>query len=143
MPLLLYPFTDVVAFGSEHSTLARFVEASGRSMGIAVAPDPMPAQSLFVRSDHYRFVVRGVPAVFLMTGHANGGKQAWDEFLGNHYHRPSDEAKQAIDWNAAARFAELNYRIARQLADAPERPLWYRGSFFGERFAPGQKRAER
>jgi Zn-dependent M28 family amino/carboxypeptidase len=81
--------------------------------------------------------------VFLMTGHANGGKEAWDQFLGNRYHRASDDIAQPIDWNAAARFAELNYRIARALADDPQRPLWYRGSFFGESFAPGQPRAER
>ncbi len=143
MPLLLYKFTDVVAFGADHSTIARSVAAAGRAMGIAVSPDPMPEQTIFVRSDHYRFVLRGVPAILLMTGHANGGKPVWDKFLGSTYHSVRDDLSQPIDWLAAARYGELNYRIARILADQPQRPLWYRGDYFGDAYAPGQARAQR
>jgi hypothetical protein len=143
MPLLLYDFTDVIPFGGEHSTIGQSVAAAASSMGVAVSPDPMPEQTLFVRSDHYPFVKRGVPSIFLMTGHANGGKQAWDSFLSNVYHRPKDDLSQPIDWRAGARFAELNYRIARALANAPQRPRWYRGSYFGETFAPAQPKAAR
>lgn len=143
MPLLTYGFTDVIGFGAEHSTIGEAVAEAGRSMGIALTPDPMPEQSLFIRSDHYRFVLRGVPAIFLMTGHANGGKEAWGRYLGRAYHRPNDDLSQAIDWRAGAKFSELNYRIARALADAPQRPRWYRGDYFGDHYAPGQPRAER
>ena len=45
--------------------------------------------------------------------------------------------------NAAARYGELNYRISRTLADADERPLWYRGDYFADRFAPTAPRASR
>ena len=38
-------------------------------MGVAVSPDPMPQEAIFTRSDHYRFVTRGIPAVLLMTGY--------------------------------------------------------------------------
>ena len=143
MPLLLYDFTDVIAFGAEHSTLSRSVESAAAAMGVSVAEDPMPEQALFVRSDHYPFVSQGVPSVFLMTGHANGGKQAWEHFLGKVYHRPHDDLSQAINWRAGARFAELNYRIARALADAPERPRWYIDSYFGQTFAAGEPKAAR
>ena len=111
-------------------------------MNITVTPDPMPEESIFVRSDHYRFVVRGVPAILLMTGHANGGKAKWDHFLKNVYHSPKDDLSQPINWKAGARYGELNYRIARTLADQGGRPLWYRGDYFGDAFAPGQPRAE-
>ena len=143
MPLLLYDFSDVIAFGGEHSTMADAVAEAARSQGVAVTPDPMPEQTLFVRSDHYRFVLRGVPSVFLMTGHASGGKAAWDYFLARVYHKPNDDLRQPIYWRAAARFAELNYRIARTLADRPQRPLWYSGSYFGEAFAPARPKAQR
>ena len=143
MPLLLYPFTDVIAFGAEHSTLAPMVASAAASMGVTLSDDPMPEQSLFVRSDHYPFVRQGVPSVFLMTGHANGGKPVWDKFLSNDYHSVKDDVSQAIDWEAGARFAELNYRIARALADAPDRPRWYRDSYFGQAFAPAQAKAAR
>ena len=144
MPLLLYPFRDVIAFGGEHSTIARSVDEAGRAMQVATATDPMPKQGLFVRSDHYRFVTRGIPSVFLMTGYANGGEAKWKKFLGGGcYHAPCDDLAQGIDWQAAARFVELNTRIARGLADAPERPLWYADSYFGRSFAAGQPKAKR
>lgn len=143
MPLLLYDFRDVIAFGAEHSTIARAVAEAASSMGVAVAPDPMPEQSLFVRSDHYPFVKQGVPAVFLMTGHANGGKPMWDKFLTGEYHSVDDDLKQPIRWEAGARFAELNYRIARTLADAGTRPRWYADDYFGDSFAAGQPKAAR
>ncbi len=143
MPLLLYDFRDVIAFGAEHSTLANAVAEAGKSMGVASTADPMPQESLFVRSDHYRFVTRGVPSVFLMTGYANGGEPKWKSFLAGVYHSPKDDLSQAIDWNAAGRFGELNYRIARTLADADQRPMWYRGSYFGETFGGNQPRAVR
>ena len=88
-------------------------------------------------SDHYAFVKRGIPAVLLFTGYANGGRQAWDRFFKATYHSPRDDLSQPINWAAAARFAELNTRITRLLADDLQRPRWMRGDYFGERFAPG------
>ncbi|MCA1652959.1 MAG: M20/M25/M40 family metallo-hydrolase [Sphingomonadales bacterium] len=143
MPLPLYNFTDVIAFGADHSTVAQSVAEAGRSMGIGVSADPMPQESIFVRSDHYRFVSRGVPAILLMTGFANGGEAVWKRFLAHTYHSPSDDLGQPIEWRALARYGMLNYRIARALADAPMRPRWYAGDYFGDRFAPSQARALR
>lgn len=143
MPVLLYPFTDVTAFGAEHSTVARAVADAASSMGVAVSPDPMPEETIFVRSDHYRFVTRGVPAILLMTGYGNGGEPIWKDFLSKTYHKVNDDLTQKILWDQGARYAELNYRISRTLADADQRPLWYEGDYFGDTFAPGQPRAKR
>ena len=141
MPLLLYPFTDVVAFGANRSTLGPLVAAALAPMGIALTPDPMPEEGIFTRSDHYMFVKQGVPAVYLVTGYANGGKEAWQQFRLGTYHQPNDDLKQPIDWNAGARFAEVNYRITRAMADADEAPRWIEGDFFGDTFAPDAPRA--
>jgi Zn-dependent M28 family amino/carboxypeptidase len=142
MPMLLYDFTDVTAFGGEHSTIARTIADAARSMGIAVSPDPMPDQAIFVRSDHYRFVTRGIPAILLMTGYANGGEAKWKEFFASTYHQPNDDLSQPIRWHQGARYAELNYRIALALADADERPRWYRGDYFGDTFAPAEPKSD-
>src|SRR3546814_9721752 len=53
MPLLLYPFTDVIAFGADHSTLGPLVAKAVAPMGVTLIPDPMPEQGIFTRSDHY------------------------------------------------------------------------------------------
>jgi len=141
MPVLLYPFTDVTAFGADHSTIGATVAEAGRSMGVAVAPDPMPQEAIFTRSDHYQFVRKGVPAVLLMTGYANGGAAAWGGYLGKVYHSPQDDLAQKIDWDSGARYALLNYRIARAMADAPQRPMWLKGDYFGDLFDPAGPRA--
>jgi hypothetical protein len=143
MPLLLYDFTDVVVFGAVQSTVTRAVEQAARRLGLAVSPDPMPEQTIVVRSDHYQFVRRGVPAVLLFTGYANGGKAQWERYLASVYHTPKDDLTQPINWTAGARYARLNYEIARLLADSDQRPRWLRGDYFGDRFAPGQPRSER
>ena len=141
MPLLLYHFTDLVAFGANHSTLGPLTAAAVAPMNVKLSPDPMPEESIFVRSDHYMFVKQGVPAVFLATGFANGGAEQWKKFLSGNYHHPGDDMSQPIDWNSGARFAEANYRIMRAMADSDTPPLWYKGDFFGDIFAPGAARA--
>lgn len=143
MPLLLYKFTDVIAFGADHSTVAQTVRKAAAEMGVALSPDPMPEENIFVRSDHYMFVRQGVPAILLATGFANGGEAHWREFLSNEYHSVKDDMSQKIDWESGARFAKLNYLISRDLADADTRPMWHQNDFFGDLYAPGQPRAEK
>ncbi|MGZ8333026.1 MAG: M28 family metallopeptidase [Allosphingosinicella sp.] len=143
MPILLYDFTDVVAFGAEHSTMGDAVARAGRTMGVALSGDPLPEEGLFTRSDHYRFVQEGVPSVFLMTGFANGGREKFTHFLATHYHKVSDQLGLPIDWETGAKFARINYEIAREIADAPLAPRWYADSFFGKVLAPDREKAER
>ncbi|UZK65746.1 M20/M25/M40 family metallo-hydrolase [Sphingomonas sp. M1-B02] len=143
MPILLYDFQDVVAYGAEHSTMGEIVERAGARMGVTVSPDPMPEENFFLRSDHYSFVKAGVPSVFLMTGFKNGGEKAFRDFLATHYHKVSDQPGLPFDCAAGAKFARLNYLIAREIADAAEAPRWYEGNSFGDRFAKGAPRAVR
>lgn len=133
MPILTYKFEDVIAFGAERSTLGPIVKRAAAGIGVGFSPDPMPEQGLFVRSDHYRFVQIGVPSVFLWPGQAGPGKKAVEDFFANHYHQPSDEPWQTtpIDWSQGVRFIDVNYAIAREIADGDARPSWNKGDFFG------------
>jgi hypothetical protein len=143
MPILTYDFQDVIAFGAEHSTMGPIVERAAARMGVRLAPDPLPEENLFVRSDHYNFVKEGIPSVFLMTGFSGDGEREFRGFLATRYHSPGDDLSQAINWQAGAKFARLNYLITREIADGTEVPRWYRGSFFGDAFGGTQPRAER
>ncbi|MFC2952682.1 M28 family peptidase [Marinicaulis aureus] len=135
MPVMLHAFTDVIAFGAERSSIGPVMKAALKETGIALAPDPIPQLGIFTRSDHYRFVEQGVPSIFLWTGFANGGEEKFWDFYKNHYHKPSDDISQPILYDDLARFAEINYIIARAIADAPEKPVWNIGDFFGDLFA--------
>lgn len=132
MPIITYRFEDIIAFGAERSTLGPIVRRAAAGIGVSFSPDPMPDQALFVRSDHYRFVQQGVPSVFLWPGQAGPGKAAVEDFFKNHYHQPSDEVGlPALDWSQGVRFVDVNYAIAREIADADARPRWNKGDFFG------------
>ena len=140
MPLLLYDFGDVIAFGAEHSTIGAAVQAAADEAGIKLTPDPFPEQHIFVRSDHYRFVQQGVPAIFLVTGtHSRDGQTdtlpLFEGFLKEHYHLPSDDLNLPINYEAAARFTRINERIGDIIANQLQRPTWNEGDFFGNTFS--------
>ena len=140
MPLILYPFADVIAFGSTHSTLGEIVATAGKKIDIELSEDPMPEQALFTRSDHYSFVKAGIPSVFLMTGFKStdeniDGGAVFGDFLKNHYHQHSDETTLPINYDAAANFALVNLMIGLEIANQSERPKWHDGDFFGITFA--------
>jgi Zn-dependent M28 family amino/carboxypeptidase len=134
MPILTYNFEDIIVFGGDRSTLRGAIQSAAMQMNIAISDDPFPEQGVFTRSDHFRFVEAGIPAVMLATGMANGGEEAWAEHFAKHYHQPSDDMDKNLDFNAAAKFTELNTRIALVVANADERPLWNKDDFFARQF---------
>lgn len=140
MPLLLYDFTDVVAFGAERSSLGPVTASALAKLNVSLSPDPIPQEGIFTRSDHYRFVQQGIPSVFLMTGWNKGvngkdGGQIFRDFLSKTYHSPRDDLSQSIDYDAAAKFAHANWLISSAIANGAERPSWNEGDFFGDTFA--------
>ncbi|MFN7163453.1 MAG: M28 family metallopeptidase [Hyphomonas sp.] len=134
MPLLNYNFTDLIVYGAPRSTIAPVVERVAAQMNLVLSPDPTPEQGYFTRSDHYRFVEAGIPSVYLEPGFQNGGEAAHAEHLARNYHRPSDDMNQALDFNAGARFADVNARIILALANGETRPLWKKDDFFARQF---------
>jgi hypothetical protein len=142
MPILTYDFRDVCAFGAEHSSIGDLIARVAQSMGVPVSPDPKPERRRFTRSDQYSFVKAGIPAAFLNTGvHSitedGAGQRARDEIESKHYHRVNDDTSLPIHYGAAARFARLGAAIVVELANAPTRPQWRAGNFFGETFGGG------
>ena len=131
MPILTYRFEDMIVYGAERSTLGPIVQRAVGAIGVTLSPDPMPEQGIFVRSDHFRFVQKGIPSVFLWPGQKGPGKAAVESFMATRYHRPSDDLTQPILWDQGIRFVDANYRIAREIADAPARPVWNKDDYFG------------
>lgn len=139
MYLMLFPLRDVVAFGEGHSSLGETVKQAATRLGIGVRPDPFPAMVIFIRSDHYSFVKQGVPAVFMMGGFDTGdparnGQEIWGKWMHDVYHQPGDDMSQAIDYDAGAQFAKLNFLVTYLVAQGDEKPSWNPGDFFGETF---------
>ena len=72
MPFFFHPLLDIVPYGVEHSSIAGAVNAAAKFVGVTIAKDPIPEQSVFMRSDHFSFVRQGIPAVFVKSGSSTG-----------------------------------------------------------------------
>ncbi len=136
MFLMLRPLRDVIAFGAGHSSLGAAVDSAARRRGLAVSPDPMPEEVVFIRSDQFSFVRQGIPAVFLVGGRAGDGsideeRQRWSREV---YHTPQDDLTQRFRWDEGVTFADFGLRVGLEIANAPGRPTWNPGDYFGETF---------
>ena len=146
MPLFLYPLADVVAYGAEHSSLQAPSAAAAQAVDLILSPDPMPEEVIFIRSDQFSLIRRGVPAVYLMPGFRSrdpdiDGAQVFGEFLRRRYHKPGDAPGLPFHDESAVRFVAMNVHLIRAIADDPQRPRWNDGDFFGEMFGPGAERS--
>jgi Zn-dependent M28 family amino/carboxypeptidase len=141
MPFLYHPLLDIVPYGAEHSTLSQGVQRAADHLGLAIGEDPIPEQVLFIRSDHYSFVRRGVPALFIKSGFETGderdGGAINSAYRQEIYHTPRDDVGQEFDFGAGVSHARVNFLTGYHVAMQDERPTWNRGDFFGGLFGGG------
>ena len=71
--------------------------------------DPADPQSIYTRSDHYSYALKGVPIIFYFTG------------LHPDYHRPSDTVDKII-FDKIRRIAQLAYETGRRVANLDHAP---------------------
>ena len=91
---------------------------------------------LFIRSDQYSFIRKGVPSLMMAFGAKPGSKEEEiaKTWLTNRYHAPSDDLNQPVDKAAAAKFNRIIAGLLERVANGEERPQWKSDSFF-KRFA--------
>jgi len=139
--LMLWPLKDIVAYGAEHSSLSNVVNEAAKRMNLIISPDPAPDEAVFIRSDQYSFVKRGVPSVFPVPGFKSDDPNVHPEALFKNweqtrYHQPQDDMDQpGLDFAAAANFARFVFLCGWTIAQNTERPTWNNGDFFGARYA--------
>jgi len=146
MFLLSYPVADVGRLGGDHSSLGAAANIAAHAAGFDVSPDPYPEEVRFIRSDQYSFVKAGIPAIHIKPGNkstdpAVDGAKMTRDWLRTIYHSPHDDLSQRFDFASGARYAETNLRLVRAVANAPSRPEWVKGDFFGETFGRGGRKA--
>lgn len=139
MLTMLFPLKDVVALGSEHSSLGPLAATAAKEAGFDVSPDPLPEEVRFIRSDQYAFVRRGIPAITYKGGlksadPAIDGEKITREWLRETYHTVRDNPDQKLDYASGARWADANRRLMLAIANGKARPRWNPGDFFGETF---------
>ena len=132
MFLPIVPLRIVRGYGIGESDLAAHLQSAASAMGIAVQDDPQPERNIFIRSDQYSFIKRGVPALFLGVGSTPGSEddKTMTTWFQSRYHAPSDDLAQPVDLAAAAGFNDLMTRLTVAIANADQKPQWNRDSFF-------------
>lgn len=107
--------------GGDASTLGETARRVAAARGWDAAPSAARPNS-----DHWPFLRRGIPAVFLIPGQAWDGiggperealHQRWDR-----YHQPADEWSPDFPFQGLRRYAELALALGRDVADADGRP---------------------
>ena len=138
MPFFFHPLLDIVPYGSEHSNMKGAVVAAAQFVGVKIAKDPIPEQSVFMRSDHFSFVRQGIPAIYVKSGSTTGddrdGTKLNLDWRATVYHTVKDDMNQPFDWTAAGRHVQLQFLIGYLTAQSDSRPVWNEGDFFGTKF---------
>ena len=136
MFLPLFPLKRLTVYGLDESDLGDDAAAVAESLGVAAQPDPEPKRNVFIRSDQYSFIRRGIPSLALKVGFAKGSPEeetleAWlDRALPRPLRRPEPARRQA----PPPAFDALVAKLLERVADRDERPRWKDSSFF-KRFA--------
>ena len=121
---------DFQVLGDTKSSLGPQLAAMLRPEGLRLAPDEYPERGFFYRSDHFSFAKAGIPAVSIdpgtdVIGRPPGwGRQQEDDFTAKRYHQPADEYRPDLDLSGVIQLADIVYRFARRVADAPTMPTW-------------------
>jgi Zn-dependent M28 family amino/carboxypeptidase len=140
MFLPLYPLKVIEVQGLTESSLGESVRAAAKEVGVDVQTDREPEQNRFIRSDQYSFIRRGVPSLAFKFGYEAGSQEEKirREWVRDVYHKPSDDLKQPIDLEAAARFNRVILVLLQRVANDAVRPHWNDTSFF-KRFAASNR----
>jgi Zn-dependent M28 family amino/carboxypeptidase len=131
------PTNDVSALGVNQSSLGDAFTAAARAekLDVTVNPDAI-RKGFFFRSDHFPFVLAGVPALSLQFGQDYVGRDpGWGahmdaEYGERRYHQPGDELLTWYTLDGAMQQLRVMLRTALKVANASDQPTWNEGSEF-------------
>jgi Zn-dependent M28 family amino/carboxypeptidase len=136
MFLPIIPLQTVTVYGISESDLGEWAAKVAKQHGIEAQDDPRPQRNIFIRSDQYSFIRKGVPAVAMDVGYKLDTPQhkVIDQWLHDRYHAPSDDTQQPVNLETAGKFEGLVWDLLAFTANSEKTPEWKPESFF-KRFA--------
>jgi Peptidase family M28 len=132
MFLPIIPLKVLTVPGLDESDLGDSVRKAAQVFGVRVQPDPEPLRNIFIRSDQYSFVRRGIPALKIDVGYDPGSpeQKVMKDWLTTRYHAPSDDLTQPVNLESAGLFEEVVRQLLISVANTDARPEWKPDSFF-------------
>jgi hypothetical protein len=136
----IFPLNILTMEGLTDSTLGETVRTVAAQYKIEIRPDLEPERNLFRRADNYNFVRIGVPIASFIFGYDKGSPDevVYRDWYARRYHKPQDDIKTPIDWDAASKFNRFYTALTLAIANAPTRPQWLPSS----PYSPHQKVAQ-
>jgi Zn-dependent M28 family amino/carboxypeptidase len=138
MFLPVIPLKTLTVYGLAESDLGDRAAQLAAGQGLRVQPDPAPLHNVFIRSDQYNFIRRGIPSVMIDVAAADPADvQILKDWRANRYHAPSDDVDQPVNLATAAGYEEVIRALTLSVANDPARPAWKQDSFFRRYAAAG------
>jgi len=119
--------------GFDVSDLNQIVKGVAVASDIEIYPDPVPDEGFFYRSDHYAFIKKGIPAIFLLGGPDMNPNvlfaraREWQE---TRYHTPADVIEADWNWEGARMLGSFALVAGLRIANQETMPKWSPGSSY-------------
>jgi len=112
---------DVIDNAADLSDLARIVREVMGEQRVGVTQDRSPAAVVGFSSDHFSFLLAGVPAIDLKPGYSVNGdaERGWKErmvYYDTQRHKPADNFDETFSFESPAEMARRTVRLAWALA---------------------------
>jgi Zn-dependent M28 family amino/carboxypeptidase len=123
--------------GAERTTFYPEVEKTAKAFDLTIQPDQFPMAGHYYRSDHFSLARVGVPAFSIGQGTLfEGHDAAWGEaqakdYTEHHYHQPSDEYKDAMDFRGNVKMAQFGLVLGWEASGLSKPIGWLAGDEFG------------
>ena len=121
------PVKRVIIYGAEHSELGSIAAEVVEATGNEVTADPFPEEGAFYRSDHYAFVVKGVPGIMMLGFPAGDMAQLRDrakKWLVTDYHQTTDTVRPEWNWEGPRTLAMVSAIVGWRVACGNAMPSW-------------------
>jgi len=120
---------DVSIVGMGHSELDDYASRSASKFGRVVRDSGNPSSGGFFRSDHFNFVKKGVPALFMGSGNQyletdTTLLQNRKKLLAGRYHAPSDEVDPNWDFQGILADIKLFFDMGYTMSLESSFPKW-------------------
>ena len=134
MFLPLYPMKRLTIYGLDESDLGDDASIIAKSLDVAPEPDPEPKRNIFIRSDQYSFIRRGIPSIALKVGFAKGSpeEQLSKKWLTEQpcAAHPTTSSSRSNKAATPAAFDALVAKLLERVANRDQKPRWKDSYFF-------------
>lgn len=111
--------------------MSEVVKSVAAADNLEVYPDPAPGEGFFYRSDHYAFVKKVIPAIFLLGGSAMNPNVLFTratEWQETRYHMPTDVVQRDWNWEGVRMLAAFGLVTGIRIANQEQMPAWKPGA---------------